>query len=787
MVRLEQLLARKTWREFTKMLGPAMALSSVMAVGLASLVMAQGNLKSLLRSQKLTYQNLNFADALVPLVRIPRSNVSVLQNIDGLQRIECRLTESGQVQLPREDRQISARFHSLPGTGSLNNLRLVEGRRPHANAFNEVILSDAFARSWNLNVGDSVRVTIKGQAFHFYVSGLGRSAEYIYQTGSAVTIPDDKLFSVWWIHPRILEKTSNLQSACNELLVKGTSQRQLELAWPELERRLKAFGFTQYIPRARQLSHYFLNSELEQLKAMSVYMPGIFIAVCLFLLNITMNRVLMTQRENIATLRAFGFQRTTLAIQSVGLALVCLIPGAVAGIILGVWLSKKMFEIYVLFYRFAYIDYRSDPDSIVASVALCIATALTGTLWGLRNIFRESVAQALVPATPQHTRATFFDTLPVLRRLSLTLRMSLRNLFRRPFQNGVTCIGLILATSLLVFARFEEYAIRQMIEREYRVSQRQSHSLVFSQRFPFASANSLQPFLGQGVAEASLVMPVSLRFGRAVRELTLVVKNRGEELRKIDVIPVKSRNSHGLTLSRAVADKLGIVPPAKVVITTRDSSPVQATAWVTQLSENLMGTIVTVDSEDFLLLFNTTKTFNTLLYKSPNRESLNTRKLLTRIPTLLGISEKDFEKRAFEKKIAENVGIFRNFMIGFALLIAMGVLYNNARIQFSEREREFALLRALGFFEAELTILFWSDFLLLTSIAILPGLWLGQRLLMALMAAIETEVFRIPVIITPQSYVWAAAMLLCGVLLTALMIQPRIHRISFLGILKTRE
>ncbi|NBW83545.1 ABC transporter permease, partial [bacterium] len=347
--------------------------------------------------------------------------------------------------------------------------------------------------------------------------------------------------------------------------------------------------------------------------------------------------------------------------------------------------------------------------------------------------------------------------------------------------------GLVLATALLVFARFEEYAIRQMLEQEYRISQRQSHSLIFSQRLPKSSSKSLEALLDHGIAEASLVMPVSLKFGRAVRELTLVVKNPREELRKVDVIPVKSRNSHGLTLSRAVADKLGIVPPAKVVITTRERFSVRVTALITQLSENLMGTIVTVEENDFLSLFNTSETFNTLLYKSPNQEKINTKKLLAKIPTLLGISEKEFEKRAFEKTMAENVGIFRNFMIGFALLIAMGVLYNNARIQFSEREREFALLRALGFFEAELTILFWSDFLLLTSVAIFPGLWLGKKLLVGLMAAIESEVFRIPVIITPASYVWASAMLLCGVLLTALIIQPRIHRISFLGILKTRE
>lgn len=787
MVSLLRLSIKKTFRELTKLIGPALTLSCVMAAGLSSLIMSQSNLMSLVRSQQLTYQNLNFADALIPLVRIPRSVVDQLKDVKGIKKSECRLSESGQVRIPKEEKQIAARFHSFPEKHSLNQLRLVEGLWPQPRALLDVILSDAFAKAWNIRVGDRVEVLIRGKSFHLRISALARSPEYIYQTGSATTLPDDKLFSIWWIHPRILEKTSDLQSSCNEILLSLASKDTLSLIEPNLADRLKSFGYTQSIPRRRQLSHYFLDSEMMQLRAMSLYMPGLFLAVTMFLLNITMTRVLITQRESIGTLRAFGFERRVIVLQALGLALCCLLPGLLIAIAFGLWLSKKMFGIYILFYRFAYVSYAIDKNSLFISIGLCLLTATMGCLWGLRNIFRESPAAALIPSAPQHTRVTALDSSPLLRAANLTVRMSLRNLLRRPFQSLVTCVGLILATALLVFARFEQDAINQLLISEYSQTQRQSHTLIFSQRLPFQSEQSLKSQLRRGYSEFSLTLPVTLKHGAAARELTLIVKSDRESLRSVDQIPVKARHVGGLSLSRSLASALNLRPPVRVQLITKDKNPTEVSVDVTNLNENLMGTIATLSIGDFTELFRGEKTFNTMLFKNERDQTLNEKRLFAQFPALVGISEKDFEKRAFEKTMAENIGIFRNFMIGFALLIAMGVLYNNARIQFAEREREFALLRALGFYETEMTLLFWTDFIFLTAIALAPGLWLGRKILEAIMLALETEVFRIPVIISAQSYLWATTVLLIGVLLTALLIQPQIHRIAFLSVLKTRE
>jgi putative ABC transport system permease protein len=787
MVILQRLLLIKIGREFSKLLGPALTLSCVIAAGLSSLIMSQTNLKSLITSQHLTYRELQFADVVIPLVRLPRIALSPLKELDGVQTADCRLSESGQVRLRQENKLIAARFHSLPTHTSLNQVRLMEGRWPHRDAMNEVILTDAFARAWNIHAGDVMNVLIRGKAIRLNITGLGRSAEYVYQAGSAAAIPDDKLFSVWWVHSRILEQTSGLQSACNEVLIKVRNPDAFQSARAAIAMRLRPYGFTDFIPRKRQLSHYFLDSELTQLQAMSLYIPALFIFITLFLLNITMTRVLLTQREIIGTLRAFGFGKYIIMGQAIALSVLCLFPGLILGILLGIWLSKKMFAIYILFYRFAYVSYEIDIMSIVTSLLLCLLTALAGSLFGLIRIFKEQPAVALSPAAPPHTQVSMLDDLPIIGRLNLTMRMSLRNLFRRPLQSFVTALGIALATALLVFARFEEFAIQQMMDTEFILNQRQSHTLYFSRELPQSALYSLIAKLPAGLSESQLSLPVIIQNGLVSRELTLLIRPARETLRAPDLIVQRSLNPNGLTLSKSIAEALHVTRPQRVILKTKEKYPLSFSIEVNQLSENLMGTVASLSAGEYHNIISSLNSFNTVLHKSQRLKSLNDQYLFTQWPMLAGVSEKSFEKKSFEKTMAENIGIFRNYMIAFALLIAVGVLYNNSRIQFAEREREFALMRALGFYEMELTLLFWSDFLILSAAAIPPGLWLGHRILIIIMNAMETEVFRIPVVLTPQTYLWASSVLFLGVILTAVFIQPRIHRLAFISILKTRE
>ena len=787
MVNTIRILASKTIRDLTLLAGPALVLSGVLAAGLSCLILSQSNLDSLKNSQRLTYEKLNFADAVIPLVRIPREALHPLRLLEGFTQIDCRLTDTGQVKIPAENRQIFARFHSFPNENSLNQVRIISGFRPKQNELKDAMLSDAFARAWKIRQGDSVDVLVRGKSFKFRVAALVRSPEYVYQAGPATSMPDDKLSSVWWINRRILEQTAHLQSACNEILVSTLRPDALQRSESELSSYLRRFGFTNIVRRKQMLSHHFLESEFDQLRAMSIYIPLVFVAVTLFLLHITMTRVLLSQREITGTLRAYGFGFKLIAGQSLALSFGCIFPGLCAGTFLGLWAGEQLFEIYTRFYRFAYVQYNPSFASVGAGVAIAAAAAVLGTFQGLLQILKESPAATLAPAAPAHSRKSVLDNLQIMRRIPVMARVSLRNIFRRPFQSLMTLLGLILSTALLLFARFEETAIVQMTEMEFNDTQRQSQTLVFSERLPVSAAISVIRSLPAGLSEASVVFPVVLKLGLFERELSLIVKSSPETLRQLERIPVRTLSSEGIVIPKSIAEKTGIRLPQRIRIVTKEKKAREFEFEVSDFSENLMGSVATAPPSLFKKISGEKENFNTILFSGQKNSTFNAGPLFSKFPTLLSVADKEFEKKAFESTVAENINIFRNIMIGFSLLLAMGVIYNNARIQLAEREREFALMRALGFTGGELGLLFWADYLLLTVLALPAGLWLGKKLITFIMRALETEIFRIPVIITPQSYFHASGLLIAGFLFTALLLQFRIRSLAYLPILKTRE
>ena len=788
MVSYASLMAKKLGRDFMGLLAPAIVLSLVMTAGLSSLIMSRSVLKSLLESKKRTYQQLQFADLFIPLVRIPRNALERLKQFDEVQRVECRITADGQVLLPSEKQNIQARFHSLASEGSvLNVLKIMDGRFPPHSSYTNALLSDAFASAWKIKPGDTVELLLKGRKLKLRVSGLVRSAEYVYQAGSATSIPEDRLFSVWWINERLLEEIMQMRSSCNDILMSLKRGSHWHALQKPMEKILRPFGYTQMIPRDRQISNYFIESELTQLKAMAIFVPGIFLSVTLFLLNITMARVLLTQRESIGTLYAFGLPRIQLLLNTLILGLLCLVPGAILGMFFGWWLAKEVFRIYLEFYRFAYSEFQFDTNSALLSILLCITTGLAGSAFALRGLLSNTPAALLRPNPPAHTRSTRFDSLGVLRHLSLTTRMSLRNLFRRPFQSIVTAAGLAISLALLVFARFERIAISQMIEREFELTQLQTHTFLFSTRLPNSIGNSIRYLLPPGLLETHLTLPVILEKGIASRELTLQIKRETHQLRGDAPERQRTLTHSGLSLSRSLAEALNVKPGDDVQITTREAIPKSATIRISNLNENLLGYVASLPENEFRKIWPSEASTNSALFRATLGSITPTKRLADTIPTLSGALEKNFEKKIFEKTVAENIGIFENFMIAFAILIAIGVLYNNARIQFAERQSELSLLRAVGFLEIELTFLFWSDYIILTSLSLAPGLLLGRWLVEWVMRGIETEMFRIPVDISGTTYIWACLVLFLGIFFAAILIQPHIRKIPFITVLKTKE
>jgi putative ABC transport system permease protein len=152
-----------------------------------------------------------------------------------------------------------------------------------------------------------------------------------------------------------------------------------------------------------------------------------------------------------------------------------------------------------------------------------------------------------------------------------------------------------------------------------------------------------------------------------------------------------------------------------------------------------------------------------------------------------GVVVREAVVRGFEETIAESFSISITLMVAFACIIAAGIVYNGARVALSERGRELASLRILGFSRQEVTRLLLGEQVLLTLAGMPAGLLLGYGLAWLVAYRFESDLFRIPLVIRPTTIAYSLAVVIGATLLSALAVRRRIHRLDLVAVLKTRE
>jgi putative ABC transport system permease protein len=157
------------------------------------------------------------------------------------------------------------------------------------------------------------------------------------------------------------------------------------------------------------------------------------------------------------------------------------------------------------------------------------------------------------------------------------------------------------------------------------------------------------------------------------------------------------------------------------------------------------------------------------------------------MPVVGTLSLKENSLQSFRETSARNVLVFTSIFTLFAASIAVGVVYNNARVSLAERAWELASLRVLGFNRAEVSTFLLGELVVEVMIGIPLGLWMGYGLAEFLTAAMQSETFRIPVVITPRTYMLASLAIAGSAVISALLVRRRIDRLDLVGVLKTRE
>lgn len=789
---MTRILDRKLWRDLWHLRGMVLAISLVLLGGVATFVMARVTYESLSATLQRYYAEQRFAEVFTSLVRAPESVAGRLADVPGVERVETRVVATVSLDIAGYDDPVTGRIVSLPERGEplLNVPWLRLGRLPDPDADDEVAIGEEFAAAQGLVPGDRIAAIIKGRRKSLTIVGLALSPEYMYAIPPGAIFPDHERYGVLWMNRRALATAFEMEGAFNDAsfsLQRGASPRDVIDVVDALLARYGGFGA---YGREDQFSHRFVSEELRGLRTMAAIFPAIFLGVASFLLNVVIARLVSLQRDQIGTLKAFGYGAAAITAHYLKLVLAAVAPGLLAGVGLGLWFARGMAGIYQVFYSFPYLHLVLSPAVLLQAIAVTLAAALAGTLFAVRRAAALPPAVAMRPESPPVYRATLLERAGLARRLAEPTRMILRHIARRPVKSTLTVLGIAAATGILMMTNFQRHAIDWMLDVQYGFASREDMTVMFVEPTPRRALYSLAGLEGVERAEGFRAVPARLVFGhRRYRTAVEGVEADAALQRVLDVelepVPVPEE---GVVLTDFLAREiLGVEPGQTLLIEVLEGHRPVLEVPVAGVTRQYLGVSAYMRRE----------TLNRLLREGPavsgarlavdaDRQAALFRQFRA-MPRVAGTVVRENSIRQFNALMERTILFFSFITALLGGFIAFGVVYNASRIALSERGRELASLRVLGFRRAEVAYILLGEIGLLTLAAIPLGFLFGYALSAYLAAAFASDLYRVALVVEPATHALAATVVLASLAVSAALAWRKIARLDLVEVLKTRE
>ncbi|MCM2374977.1 ABC transporter permease [Aporhodopirellula aestuarii] len=784
-------LDRKLLRDLVHLRGQAAAIGLVIAAGVATFVMSMCAYKSLEAARARFYSEYLFADVFSSTGRSPNAIIPRLKEITGVAAVDTRLVYDVLLDVPGMSEPATARLISIPDSGQsrLNQVYIARGRMLDPLRTGEVVVSEVFADAHGFVPGDHVRAIINGKIQELSIVGIALSPEYVIQVQPGSILPDDKRFGIFWVSENDLEAAFDMAGAFNSASLRLAYGNQVEETVEVLDRLLKPFGSVGAYTRDEQISHQYLSDELTQLRGMAVLAPAIFLGVAAFLLNIAISRIITQQREQIAALKAFGYSNFEIGAHYFNLVLVITMIGTVVGILVGFVLGDSMVGAYAAFYKFPSLDFTPDWFAVAIAFLMTTVASVVGTFFAVRSAVLLPPAEAMRPEPPPSYQPSLIERLLPRKTLSPEVRMVVRNITRRPVKASFSVLGISMAVAVMILGNFSLDAMNYMMYFQFRLAQRQDLSVTFVEPATESVMYEVQNLDGVLASETIRSVPTRIRFQNRSRRVGVMGVEPDAKLFRLldaDENPVRVPD-FGIMLNTKLAKLLGVRIGDLVIVEVLEDKRPTLTMKVAALVEEYSGINAYMNKNRLHeALLESKVASGAFLKVDPNRIDTVFAELERR-PGVGSVSIKDAAMKSFEKTVAENLMVMRSFIIVFAGVIAIGVVYNTARISLSERSRDLATMRVVGFTNGEVSIVLLGEIAAFTIAAIPLGWLIGYVLAGAVTAGLDTDNYRIPLVIARGTFVLASLVVIAATVMSAWVVQRRVTELDLIGVLKTRE
>ncbi len=719
---VRNMLLKKLFREFAGQFRQFLAIVFLCALGSLAFAALDGTARLTRTTMERYFSENRLADYWITLPEADRTSLGKLRALPGVRSVRARAAAEMEVPALGEDVRLSVTLWD--GPMDINTPYLMEGEAPDSSDRRGCLLDIRFAEAHALSVGDRITLRLSGMDTTLIIRGLVMEPEYVVVSQSVSSNPETYGFL-------LAEAAAFPSISLTQIVALRESGSDPDVLRREIEALLPS---ALVVDRRAHASTARIVNNAEMFENMTLIFPLLAYFIATLIVMTTLSRMIDAQRLQIGTLRALGYSGPRILIHYLSYALFPSAVGAVLGLFIGH--NTLPFILWDVLMGQNEMPYRLQPrisPAAWATVGITVGLSLLVCFRAYRGTARENTASLLRPKPPKAGQRILLERIgPLWRRLGFNAKTVARNLMRNKLRSFMFFLGVLFCNMLLITSLGLQDSVTKLTEDYYyRVMRRDAVACVSGS----GDASGYERRLDAEKVECVMTRPVSLRAPSGVRTVTLTVLSDTQTMQHL-------------------GEDASLVPlPAEGCAVTRKLTKTLSLSEGDEIRLFFAGDPTPVDLPIRLIVDNTFSQgvyLTRSVWESLHKGAYVPTEIQLLAPTeacLSALSRKDEVDRIDrpQEQIVETLDMLSmlssvfHLLEGIALALAFVICYNMGLMNFTERTREYATLKVLGYHQREIRRLILSENLILTFAGTILGIRPGILLTDVVMHACEPE------------------------------------------------
>ena len=538
------------------------------------------------------------------------------------------------------------------------------------------------------------------------------------------------------------------------------------------------------------------GQDADRMANLASVLPIIFFLVAALVCLTTMTRMVEEQRVQIGALKALGYSRLSISWKYIGYGLLPSLTGGVFGLVIGYILFPKMiFTAYQIMYQMPDIELRAYPEISIFSVLAAVACTTLATLWACLATLRETPASLMRPRTPKAGKRVFLEYIrPLWKRMSFTHKVTARNLFRYQKRFWMTVIGIGGCTALIIAGFGMRSSLLFTMSRQYDDLFHYSAQVTLSDNALSTERQAVEDFLAGDErivsyvpCEASSATVVTPSYSTTA----YVEVMASDEIGKVvDLFDYKSGDpitmgDEGVYIDQKLSELLKV----SVGDTFFLDGDVRGDVTVAGIYEHYTGHFIYMTPGYYENALHADGEPNAYLLNFTSDDTDTCNAIFEKLLDMSGVATTSRMRDTQDTYMhsMERVDFVVVIIILAAAALAMVVLFNLSNINITERQRELATIKLLGFYDGEVSAYVYRENIVLTLFGILMGCFMGHWLHIYLVRSTEIDLMMFGRQTATSAYVYAAILTMLFSVAVNILAHFRMKKIDMVESLKSAE